>query len=367
GRRCRRHSGLDSRVALDEHVSAADPMSPVRWGLVGSSEFCLDWVLPGLRAAAGAEPVAVVTRDADALRARGSDHGDLVVTESLAELATMGVDIIHVITPNDLHLPLALEAFALGLDVLMEKPMALSLDEARRMRQAAAESGRFLAVASCMAWSPVVERTREIVRSDGLGKVSHGHLTAGFDASNHHGWRQTTPTADGGGVLNDLGPHAIDALVRVLGPVVSVSAQLSTTVETYAADDTALLVLRHEGGSHSMVHLSFTHACNDLSLTGSTGQLTGTGWLGRRFAGQLALTRAERGASDFEAAAAGPAVETQALPFTDVLERQAVEVSAAVRGGVDPEHAAAADGIHVMAVLEAAQTSSLSQGSVTDA
>lgn len=309
--------------------------------------------------------MAVVTRDPDALRARRSDLDDLAVTDSLGGLATTDVDIVHIITPNDLHLPLALDAFARGLDVLMEKPMALSLDEARVMSQAATDAGRFLAVGSCMAWSPVVERTRQIVGSGGLGQVSHAHLSAGFDASSHYGWRQTTPSADGGGVLFDLGPHAVDALVRILGPVRSVSAELSTTVETNTSDDTVVLVLCHDGGSHSLVHLSFTHACNDLTLTGTSGQLTGTEWLGRRFAGQLALTRAERGASDFDADATRPVVEPLPLAFTDILERQAVEVSAAVRAGAVPEHAAVAAGLHVMAVLAAAQASSRARGVIT--
>lgn len=344
--------------------TAAD--APVRWALVGSSEFALDWALPALRAAEGAEPVAVVSRDVEALRARRPDLSGLMVTATLGSLVEAGVDVVHVITPNDLHLPIALEAFALGLDVLMEKPMALSLEEAQVMQRAASDSGRFLGVGSCMAWSPVVARARDIIRADGLGQVQHAHLTAGFDARPHRGWRQMTATADGGGVLNDLGPHAIDALMRMLGPVASVSAQLDTTVEGYAADDTAVLLLAHAGGSQSLVHLSFTHGCNDISLTGATGQLSGSEWLGRRFAGRLVLTRAERGASDFDPDAPGPMAEPQTLPFTDVLEQQAVEVSAAIRAGADPEHAAAADGLHVMAVLDAAQTSSLSRGALTD-
>jgi predicted dehydrogenase len=345
-------------------MSSAPSRRAVRWALVGSSEFALNWALPALRSASGAEPVAIVTRDPEGMRVRRPDTADLALVAALDQVPALDVDIVHVITPNDLHLPMTLEALALGLHVLVEKPMALSLAEAQLMTRAATEVGRLLAVGSCMAWSPVIDRAREFVQVGDIGGVEHAVLSAGFDARAHLGWRQLTETARGGGVLNDLGPHAIDALVRLLGPVVSVSAQLATREPGFVGDDTAALLLGHSSGARSFVHVSFTHGCNDLTLTGTTGQLIGTEWLGRRFSGELSLVRAERSASDFDPESGGPVFEPQVLAFTDILEQQAVEVSRAVLDSTAPAHAAVADGVHVMAVLEAAQLSSSSGGAV---
>jgi predicted dehydrogenase len=325
---------------------------PVRWAIVGSSEFALEWVLPALQAASGAAPVAIVSRDPGRVRSRL--RGDEpVVTARLEALPGLGVDVVHVITPNDLHLPLTLEALSLGLDVVVEKPMALSVPEALAMEEAANERGRLLAVGSCMAWSPVIEASRRIVDAGGIGAVSHASISTGFDASGLTGWRLTLTTDDGGGVLNDLGPHAVDALVRLLGPVESVSARVETTLPSLVADDTAALLLRHGSGATSFVHVSFTHACNDLRVTGSSGHLTSGEWLGRRFAGDLTWATADRGAAEFEAHEHPPAADLQALTATDVLQCQAEEVSAAIRAGVSPAHAAVADGLHVMQVLAA--------------
>lgn len=337
---------------------------PVRWALIGSGEFALDWTLPALRAATGAEPIAVVTREPSALRLRRPDIADLAVTSSLAALVDLGVEIVHVITPNDRHLELTLETLQLGMNVLVEKPMALSVDDAQLMAQTADTTGQLLAVGSCMAWSPVLRRAQELTSAGALGTVVHAHMTAGFDARAKPGWRQLQPTAEGGGVLYDLGPHAIDGLIRLLGPVVLVSAHLSSTVDGFQSDDAASVMLQHESGCTSFVHLSFTHACNELTIAGTEGELTGRNWLGRRFEGELIYIRGQHGASDFSVELDGPTIEKQQLPFTDVMERQGVEVSKAVRARSVPVHASRIAGAEVVRVLQAAITSSLERREV---
>ena len=259
---------------------------PIRWAIVGGSDFALTAVVPALGNAAGAPLAAVVSRRPDDVRAALNDPS-IAVTSQLSDLGDLDVDVVHLIVPNVLHRSLTVECLTAGFNVLVEKPMALSIEDAAAMAAAARDRGLMLAVGSNMAWSPVITQARAAVEAGRIGVVQHAEISVGFDTGATRGWRQHTPTIDGGGALYDLGAHCIDAVVRLLGGVGTVSALLRTTLPDHVSDDTAVLLLEHESGATSYIHTAFTHECNQLVLTGDAGRLTSSEWLGRNFAGNL--------------------------------------------------------------------------------
>ena len=158
-------------------------------------------------------------------------------------------------------------------------------------------------------------------------------------------------------MLFDLGAHAVDALVRLFGPIRRISAALETYLPDHASDDTASLTFQHENGVCSYAHVAFTHGCNELSITGGRGRLTSREWLGRRFRGDLRIeTLAD--ASKFDTRPRAAEVGLDHAEVTDVVALQAREVSEAVRGNYSPAHADLQTALHVTAVLEAAIRSS---------
>jgi predicted dehydrogenase len=348
--------------------SVTGPASgPVGWAVVGSSEFALDYVVPAIRSQTGSVVRAIVSRDPARVRARlnGNSDGEIAVTADLDDLPGLGADVVHLVVPNQLHRPLTLRCLALGRHVLVEKPMALSVAEAEEMATAATAAGLLLAVGSCMAWSPAVTRAGDLLRAGVLGEARHAGLAAGFDTGDQRGWRQLTSTAGGGGVLNDLGAHAIDAAIRLFGPIGEVSARLRTTLPRHESDDTASLMLGHVTGVTSHLELAFTHGCNQLSVTGTEGRLASAEWLGRRFAGDLVRHPDQADASRFGEVADGAVDELAGAPVTDVLARQAAEVATAIQAGRTPEHADVPTALQVMAVIHAAIRSSERQRMVS--
>jgi 1,5-anhydro-D-fructose reductase (1,5-anhydro-D-mannitol-forming) len=332
---------------------AADgsPDAPVRWAVAGSSEYALDWVAPGILAASGAELTAIVTRDPARAGASAERLGVRHVVTSIGELAGVA-DAVHLVSPNELHAPQAVEAARAGLHVLVEKPMEMTVDACRPMVDAAAEAGVLLTVGSCMAWAPPVARAVELVASGAIGTPLHALVQAGFDSPPSGVWRQELPTARGGGPLYDLGAHAVDALIRLLGPVTGVSAHLANVRHSYAAEDSAGLLLVFGSGATAAVQLSFAGELNALRVNGSEGRLDSEEWLGRTFAGELTLTTGARGVGRFDGEdSAGR--RSEALAVTDLYAAQAAEVSAAIRGGPAPRNGAGI-GVAVVAVLEAA-------------
>jgi predicted dehydrogenase len=330
-------------------------VEPVRWAIVGGSDFALTAVVPALGQAAGATLAAVVSRRPDDVREALNDPS-IIVTSQLSDLDDLGVDVVHLIVPNVLHRPLTVECLTAGYHVLVEKPMALSVGEAVVMAGAARDRGLMLAVGSNMAWSPVIMQAQAAVEAGRIGVVRHAEISVGFNTGKTRGWRQHTPTVAGGGALYDLGAHCIDGLVRILGPVRTVSALLRTTLPDHVSDDTAVLLLEHASGATSYIHTTFTHGCNQLVVTGDAGRLTSSEWLGRTFAGNLRLE------SSADAATFARPDENAPMEFdlatTDVCRRQAEAVSTALRGNHRPEKAEADHGQHVVAVITAAIDSS---------
>jgi predicted dehydrogenase len=338
--------------------------APVGWAVVGSSEFALDYVVPAIRSRPDCAVRAVVSRQPGRVRDRLGGDG-ITVTSRLADLPGLGADVVHLVVPNQLHRGMTLESLALGCHVLVEKPMALSLAEAREMAAAAGAAGRLLAVGSCMAWSPVLVRAADLLRDRVLGPVWHAGISAGFDTGEQRGWRQLTATTRGGGVLNDLGAHAIDAAIRLFGDIAEVTAALRTTLPRHQSDDTASLMLGHLSGVTTHLELAFTHGCNHLAVTGTAGRLSSAEWLGRRFAGNLMRHCDPADAARSGGAPGGTVNELPGAPVTDVLARQAGEVAAAIRDGRRPApHADVGTALRVMAVIDAAIESSAGKRTV---
>jgi predicted dehydrogenase len=335
----------------------------VGWAVVGSSSFALDYVVPALRSQPDCELRAIVSRRPGPVRDRLGDHA-VPVTSRLSDLPGLGADVVHLVVPAQLHRSLTLESLAAGCHVLVEKPMAVSRAEGQEMAAAAQAARRLLAVGSCMAWSPVLARAGDLLRSGALGPVWHAGISIAFDTGAHRGWRNLTTTAAGGGALHDLGSHAIDAAIRLFGDVAEVTASLRATLPGHVSDDLASLMLGHVSGVTSHLEVAFNHDCNHLSVTGSAGRLSSSEWLGRQFAGDLVRYPGQQGAAQPGAGPGGGIDEMPGAPVVNVLALQAGEVAAAIRAGRAPRNADLPTGLQVMAVVDASIRSSAGQRSV---
>jgi 1,5-anhydro-D-fructose reductase (1,5-anhydro-D-mannitol-forming) len=115
---------------------------PLGWGLIGASTIAHEWVIDAIRAVPGNEVVAVFSTDPARGARYASDHRIPAHPASLpALLADPRVDSVYVSTTNELHKAQTLAAAAAGKHVLCEKPLALSVADAREMIAACAAAG----------------------------------------------------------------------------------------------------------------------------------------------------------------------------------------------------------------------------------
>ena len=208
----------------------------------------------------GVELAAVCGRDParrDAFAARWGIQS----RTSASEMAERdGVAAAIVTTPHPLHCTHAIECSQAGLHVIVEKPMALSIEECDRMIAAAASAGRLLGVVSQRRWYPAVRRIRAAIDSGALGSPALGQVVIlGWRDEAYYRsdpWRGSW-AGEGGGVLVNQAPHQFDLLAWFMGPVAEVSAYWANLNHPYIeVEDTAVAALRFSGGALGSIMVS---------------------------------------------------------------------------------------------------------------
>lgn len=148
-----------------------------------------------------------------------------------ALLALPEIDVVYVAVPHHLHEALYLDVLRAGKDLLAEKPFGIDLAAARRIRDEAAQRGRFVRVSSEFPFLPGVQRAIEVIRSGELGRlleIRHAFLhSSDLDPTKPINWKRQARFCGEAGVMNDLGLHAAHVPLRLGWKPASVYAQLS--------------------------------------------------------------------------------------------------------------------------------------------
>ena len=138
------------------------------------------------------------------------------------------IDIVDICTPNIYHYETVKKALFSGKHVYCEKPLAVTYDQAKELSELAESMGLHCRIVFNNRFMPAVMRAKEIVDSGRLGKiitfrVAYLHASC-IDPSKKAGWKQDRDIC-GGGVLFDLGSHALDLVRHLCGEIVSVSGK----------------------------------------------------------------------------------------------------------------------------------------------
>lgn len=163
-------------------------------------------------------------------------------------------------TPNKLHFPQGKLMLDAGKHVLVEKPMAMNVDEALALSDIAVDADLRLMVGHMWRFDREVQAVRNLVDAGDIGKVVK---TKGYGI--HENWGPSGWFTDkelaGGGALVDMGVHAIDTVRFLLGdPLpVSVYAVVGTHFGDYDVDDTGVLVIRWDNGATSVIESGWWH------------------------------------------------------------------------------------------------------------
>ncbi len=198
------------------------------------------------------------------------------------------VDLVLILTSMKEHGAIALEALAAGKHVLVEKPMAVSLEEARALVVAASQSSGYLVSAPFVTLSPTFEVIRKRIESGDVGKVCLARARYGWSGPDWSAWFYQP----GSGPIFDLAVYSITSLTGLLGPVKRVMAMTGTAQPERLVngqpikveiEDNAQIMLDFGDSVFATVTSGFTmqkYQSPALELYGTTGtmQMLGDDW-----------------------------------------------------------------------------------------
>jgi predicted dehydrogenase len=208
----------------------------------------------------------LVDNDADHLKATAKALGiEKTYTDLPDALADPNVDAVSICAPHNLHCTLALEAAAAKKHVLCEKPIALTVDDATRMIDAAETHGVKLYVAEHLPYAPMSKFLRELVSTGKyIGEPTFASLVAGFQAKPYYrypGRRSwlSTPEQGGTGTWMLHGIHNMAQLRFIFGDVetIYVREHKASSFQRRDVEGTMSGLLTMESG----IHVSVTQTC----------------------------------------------------------------------------------------------------------
>lgn len=289
------------------------------------------------------------------------------------------IELIDITTPNAVHLEMALAAIGAGKHVYCEKPLATTAKAARQMADAAEAAGIKTQVGFNYLANPMLHLTREMIEAGELGEIYafRGIHAEDFlaDPAGPWGFRHEPV---GGGVLGDLGSHALATAEFLLGPLAAVMGECVTHVAERPGPDGELKPVRVEDAAHVLLRFengatgslvadwcaSGSKMQHDFAVHGSKGGVRFT----QERLNELEVYRADdpAGRRGFRRIEAGPEhgpygrfcpAPAHQLGFNDL---KAIEVAgfADALAGLAPEPYSFRMGWRIQALIEAVQASS---------
>ena len=176
------------------------------------------------------------------------------------------MDFVAIVTPNNVHYPAAVAALDAGFHVVCDKPMTMTLDEARDLEGRVSEAGKLFCLTHNYTGYPMVKEARDLVSSGELGKVRRivveypqGWLATMLESEGvkQAMWRTDPNLAGASSCMGDIGTHCENLAEYVTGlRITEMCADLATFVEGRALDDDGSVLLRFEGGARGMLWAS---------------------------------------------------------------------------------------------------------------
>lgn len=199
--------------------------------------------------------------------AAAKQYGGRAYTDYKEMLAREKPDAVHICTPHDLHVPMALDALRSGCHVFCEKPAAITLDDLHTLQKAQTESGRQVGVCFQNRCNTGAKEAKKLLEKGTYGKLLAIRASVDWCRGEDYysdGWHGKK-AREGGGVLINQAIHTLDLMqFFAASPAVSVQAHTANDHLKGVIDveDTALVRCRFQSGVLAQLNATTAFACN---------------------------------------------------------------------------------------------------------
>ncbi len=215
----------------------------------------------------GATLVGVCDSDPQRLAAAVAAYGVPGFADHQGLIDAVAPDVVHICTPHNQHAAVAADCLERGVNVIVEKPLAHTLAEGRRLVEAASAATARIAVCFQNRYNATAQAMHALLSSGELGAIVGASATVMWQREAEYyrsrPWRGTW-AGGGGGLMMNQAVHTVDLLQWLVGDVVSVSGNASTRFlgGTIEVEDTAEFVAEHANGARSAFYATLANAFN---------------------------------------------------------------------------------------------------------
>jgi 2-alkyl-3-oxoalkanoate reductase len=244
-----------------------------RAGLVGAG-YISEYHVAAIRRLPNVELLGVYDLNSDAASAMAAKQGTRSF-DSLARLRDAGADVIHVLTPPQAHAAVALDALEMGCHVLVEKPLAVEVEDCHRIRLKARDRDLQVCINHSLLFDPQIRRALAIVESGKLGTVRSVDFLRSSQYPPYEGGPLPPQYRTAGYPFRDLGIHALYLFEAFLGPIENVEADWASLggEPNLAFDEWRALVRCRNGLGQFQLSWNSRPLQSQLIIHGTKGQL----------------------------------------------------------------------------------------------
>ena len=201
---------------------------------------------------------------------------DEMITKEAKLPANKKIDFVTIVTPNFAHFAPAMMALENGMNVVIEKPITFTLDEAKQLKKKVDETGLLLCLTHTYSGYPMVKQARFMAQSGALGKIRkiyveypQGWLSklTEREGNAQAAWRTDPKKSGKSGCMGDIGTHAAHLAEYITGQKISkLCAALNIVVEGRALDDDGAVLLQFDKGATGVLMASQIAAGEENAL-----------------------------------------------------------------------------------------------------
>jgi predicted dehydrogenase len=189
-----------------------------------------------------------------------------MIAKECALPADERIDFVAITTPNNWHFPIAKDFLEAGFNVMCEKPMTLTVEEAVELEKIVEKSGKTFGLMHNYTGYPMVKLAKDLIKQGDLGEVRkvvaiypQGWLARPIEREGQQqaSWRTDPKQSGAGGCVGDIGTHAENLAEYVTGlKITDICADLTAFIEGRPLDDDANCLLKFENGAKGVLYAS---------------------------------------------------------------------------------------------------------------
>lgn len=231
----------------------------IKWGVIGCGGIADRRTLPGMMLAKNAELIAVMDTNFTAAQACKEKYGAKYAFSTVEELLALEeIQAVYIATPVFCHKEQAIAAAKAKKDILIEKPVGMTSEEAEEIAAFCEAQGVKLGVGFMMRFHAYHQKMKELIQAGAIGEVvsARSQLTCWYPEMENC-WRQEKKLS-GGGAMMDMAIHCIDLIRYISGQeVVQAAGMVGNQIFKYNVEDAGGVVMRLSNGAVAYVDANF--------------------------------------------------------------------------------------------------------------